>query len=99
MPHYKDGTPAAIGDIVKGKQYDSGPEVRGVVVGISPSSDTCNMRIGKIDVYAPTRQTEAGPVLEPSADHTVTIAPHPWTVSCKDFVKLDAKTPEPAPAI
>ena len=45
MPHYKDGTEAKLMDIVKGKPYNTPHEVVGVVVGITPGSDTCNCRV------------------------------------------------------
>lgn len=45
MPHYRDGTEAQLGDVARGKPYNTEHEVTGVVVGITPSSDTCNLRI------------------------------------------------------
>ena len=51
MPHYKDGTPAKVGDIVVGKGYnqkdDSGElaTIAAIVVGISPGSDSCNVSL------------------------------------------------------
>lgn len=50
MPHYKDGTVAKVGDIVKGKGYnvkdEAGQlkELVGVVVGVELSS-SCNLRL------------------------------------------------------
>lgn len=44
MPHYKDGSEAKVGDLVKGLSYD-GTEIRGEVVDIFPGCDTCNMSI------------------------------------------------------
>lgn len=51
MPHYADGTPAKVGDVVKGKGYNlKGPdgqlrEIVGNVVGIVPDSGSCNIRV------------------------------------------------------
>jgi hypothetical protein len=42
MPHYKDGTLAKDGDIVKGKPYNTYREVVGVIAAINPGEDTCN---------------------------------------------------------
>lgn len=64
MPHYIDGTEAKVGDIVRGKPYNTPHEVQGVVVGITPGTDTCNMRVafagdladsyyGSLDVVPP----------------------------------------------
>ncbi len=51
MPHYADGTPAKIGDVVKGKGYNLKDadgalrEIVGNVVGIIPDSGSCNIRV------------------------------------------------------
>lgn len=45
MPHYKDGTAAKVGDVIKGKPYNTPHEVVGVVVGITPDSESCNLRV------------------------------------------------------
>jgi hypothetical protein len=42
MPHYKDGTPAEVGDFVKGKPYNTGHEIVGTVVQITEGTDSCN---------------------------------------------------------
>jgi hypothetical protein len=42
MPHYKDGTLAKDGDVVKGKPYNTPREVIGVIAAINPGVDTCN---------------------------------------------------------
>jgi hypothetical protein len=53
MPHYKDGTLAQLHDIVRGKPYNTPHEVIGAVVGITPGTDTCNMRVCFTTVRAP----------------------------------------------
>ncbi len=46
MPHYKDGTPAIEGDIVRGIPYNTnGKEIIGVIVAINPGADTCNCQV------------------------------------------------------
>lgn len=47
MPHYKDGTPAQIGDIVKGTVYNEGrgQPVVGTMVSITPGTDSCNCSV------------------------------------------------------
>ena len=42
MPHYADGSPAQVGDKVKGKPYNTPNEVVGEIVQITPGSETCN---------------------------------------------------------
>lgn len=43
MPHYKDGTPAEIGDHVRGVPYNTkGAEVVGTLVQITEGCDSCN---------------------------------------------------------
>lgn len=41
MPHYDDGTETKVGDLVLART-PSGSEHLGVVVSISPETDTCN---------------------------------------------------------
>jgi hypothetical protein len=45
MPHYKSGTLAAIGDIVRGKGYNIPHEIIGKVLEISEKSDNCNLTV------------------------------------------------------
>lgn len=43
MPHYKDGTLAKDGDVVKGIPYNTlGKEVVGIIMNINPGEETCN---------------------------------------------------------
>jgi len=56
MPHYKDGTPAKVGDVVRGKGYNvKGPdgqlkEITGVVVHINPGSESCNLQVEFVEI-------------------------------------------------
>lgn len=43
--HYKDGTEAHVGDVVRGKTYNRIEEVVGVLLDITPGSETCNCRV------------------------------------------------------
>lgn len=51
MPHYKDGTEAKPGDVVRGKGYnlkDENGELReivGVLIGVVPNSEACNVTV------------------------------------------------------
>lgn len=43
--HYKDGSEAHVGDVVRGKTYNQPDEVIGVLVDITPGSTTCNCKV------------------------------------------------------
>lgn len=45
MPHYKDGTKAKIGDIVKGRGYNIKHEIIGAVVGVKEYAESCNLTV------------------------------------------------------
>ena len=45
MPHYADGTPAKIGDVVTGKGYNVKEPIAGTVVGVVEGSESCNLRV------------------------------------------------------
>lgn len=45
MPHYKDGTEAHVGDVVRGKTYNKSEEVVGVLIEVTPGSSTCNCKV------------------------------------------------------
>lgn len=48
MPHYKDGTEAKLGDVVKGKGYNIKHEITGVLVGLKPGEKVCNVTIATV---------------------------------------------------
>lgn len=52
MPHYKDGTESKVGDVAKGKPYNTDHEVIGVVVDVRPG-DACNLSIAFATTPAP----------------------------------------------
>jgi hypothetical protein len=45
MPHYNDGTAVQVGDIARGKGSNHSYPVQGVVVGVTPSATSCNLKI------------------------------------------------------
>ena len=49
MPHYKDGTRAEVGDLVKGKSYNIDHEVVGTVVQITEGTDSCNLIVALVE--------------------------------------------------
>jgi hypothetical protein len=53
MAHYKDGSPARVGDLVKGKPYNTHHEVVGEVVSIIPGTETCNCQVVFVERYQP----------------------------------------------
>lgn len=84
--HYKDGTRAKVGDIVRGPTCMTKYDVTGVVSCLMPSSDSCNATI--YFATRSSRQNFAGgegglafPMLSPA------------TVSCKDMELVD-RAPE-----
>ena len=48
MPHYSDGTPATVGDLVSGKPSNFGRTVVGEVIQIT-AGDTCNCIVAFVD--------------------------------------------------
>ncbi|HEV8642154.1 MAG TPA: hypothetical protein VGV13_13725 [Methylomirabilota bacterium] len=48
MPHYRDGTEANVGDVVRGRGYNIGHEIIGKVLSITPGAETCNLSIACI---------------------------------------------------
>jgi hypothetical protein len=55
MPHLRNGDPAAVGDVVRGKPYntkdaDGNPrEIVGTIVSITPSAESCNCTVAWIE--------------------------------------------------
>lgn len=50
MPHYADGAPAQIGDMVFGKPYNTPREVVGTLVSITPGTESCNCQVAFVEV-------------------------------------------------
>lgn len=53
MPHYKDGTPAEVGDFVKGKPYNTDHDIVGTVIQITEGTDTCNCVVAFAEIFCP----------------------------------------------
>ena len=53
MAHYKDGTAAHLGDIARGRGYNLGYDVQGVVVGITPGAGACDIHIATLRTAQP----------------------------------------------
>ena len=51
MPHYMDGTPAKVGDFVKGRGYNIPHDIIGQVIEVKVA-DTCNLTIQEILEYS-----------------------------------------------
>lgn len=49
MPHYKDGTPAEVGDFIKGKPYNTPHEIVGTLIQITEGSESCNCIVAFVD--------------------------------------------------
>jgi hypothetical protein len=45
VPHYADGTPAAVGDKVRGTVYNNPGEIEGVIVAITSEGEACNCKV------------------------------------------------------
>lgn len=51
--HYKDGTQAELGDIVRGKGYNLPHEVQGIVVGLTPGQGSCDIHVATLRLHQP----------------------------------------------
>lgn len=70
MPHYKDGTEAKIGDLVKGKGYNVPHEIIGRVVNIR-KGDSCTLSIAYVGAKTPIYFNMNSEKDLPFADFTV----------------------------
>jgi hypothetical protein len=59
MPHYRDGTPANVGDIVRGRGYNIKHEIIGKVIAISEAS-SCNLQVACVARASTTWKHEYG---------------------------------------
>lgn len=51
--HYKDGTKAQLGDLVRGTGYNIKHEIHGMVVGLKPGETSCNIHVVTIRPSVP----------------------------------------------
>jgi hypothetical protein len=49
MPHYKNGVPAEVGDLVKGQPYNTPHEIVGTVIQITEGTDCCNCIVAFVE--------------------------------------------------
>ena len=63
MSHYKDGTEARLGDLVRGRGYNLKHEVQGVVVGLSPGQGSCDIHVATL---RPMQGTGTQPCVYPT---------------------------------
>jgi hypothetical protein len=61
MPHYKDGTPAQPGDVVKGQGYNVKHEIIGVVMHVQAGTEQCNISVAHA---VPALEHEAGVIYQ-----------------------------------
>lgn len=57
MPHYKDGTQAKVGDVVRGRGYNIKGEIEGVILNVTPGTDKCNVVVATFASKLDARQT------------------------------------------
>ena len=68
MAHYKDGTPAALGDTVRGRGYNLPYDVQGVVVGLTPGTGSCDIHLAVLTAGKPAG-TVTIPMLTLTEEH------------------------------
>jgi hypothetical protein len=50
MPHYADGSPAQLGDVVMGKPYNTPEVIVGKIVSITPGVESCNCQVAFLEL-------------------------------------------------
>jgi hypothetical protein len=63
MPHYRDGSPAKVGDVVVGETYNRKGKHLGIVKEVKPG-DTCNCTVG---LLATVHEDDGARVVLPAA--------------------------------
>lgn len=99
MPHYKDGTEAKVGDIVKGTGYnvkdkDGSPRViHGKVIQVT-KAESCNLAVAHLDEKSPLLYNHEHPIERDNVTgHTqigygVAVIPSVEYGATKDFEKI-----------
>jgi hypothetical protein len=78
MPHYKDGTPARVGDLIlKEEAHASSMLVVGILAQITPGSTTCNGQVLPI-----AQKAKTGGTWLPMATGNL------WSVTLSDCAKI-----------
>lgn len=94
MPHYKDGTEAKVGDLVKGFGYNVKHEIVGKVVQLTANSETCNIAVAHVGKDSPVMfNHEIEKVRDNVTGHTqlgygVEVRPSVEYGAVKDFEKI-----------
>src|SRR4051794_29305111 len=78
MPHYADGTPAKIGDVVKGPR-EKNTTLVGVVHTVQANSESCNMQVSNALLIV---EDEGSRVVMPQPPA------NSFYATCKEFVKV-----------
>lgn len=77
--HYKDGTIAQVGDLVKGTTYNTGGVVVvGTLVGITPGVESCNARVALAFVKSPGANSLPYPKYTHGSASGYAVAEHPF---------------------
>jgi hypothetical protein len=78
MPHYADGTPVKIGDVVRGPR-EKNTTLVGVVHTVQPNSESCNMQVSNALLIV---EDEGSRVVMPQPPA------NSFYATCKEFVKV-----------
>lgn len=108
MPHYADGSPAAVGDFVTGKPYNTDHVIAGTIVSITADAESCNCQVAfteviDLEVYRKPggrpRMAVGPDGLAPSEQHS-TSGPFTVRVPCLDYGEVRAFTKvQPPPTV
>lgn len=94
MPHYKNGTEAKVGDLVRGYGYNVKHEIIGKVVQVTADSDACNVAVAHVGHDSPVLfNDQLEKVRDNVAGHTqmnwgVAVMPVVEYGATKDFEKV-----------
>jgi hypothetical protein len=86
--HYKDGTKAHLGDIVRGRGYNLKHDIQGVVVGLTAGQDQCGIHVATLTVHQPLG-TQTAPFPTIYEEHG----------TCSEFELVHPSPTRPRPAI
>src|SRR5690242_20281314 len=92
MPHYKDGTPAEIGDLVRGRGYNVKREISGVVCGVK-EAETCNLVIAHM---VPTVPGDNGSIVQAGPSSKKDEAGNDTITTTVAFVRIEHEYGEAA---
>lgn len=87
--HYRNGTPALVGDIVRGKTYNKPHEVIGVLVYATETSESCNCRVAFASVSLYPVPTPVAPGTSAGIGHYPVLVEDYGEVRAFDLVYRD----------